>query len=76
MKSILLLALLFATAPTAAEDIGNRPMEVELKSGPRPAEYFTGKVTIAGQFQREAPLRVGGAMEQVTDQYYRAGPRG
>lgn len=27
-----------------------------------PAEYFTGRVTISGQFQREAPSRVGGAI--------------
>lgn len=26
------------------------------------AEYFTGRVTITGQFQREAPSRVGGAV--------------
>ncbi len=27
-----------------------------------PAEWFTGRVTISGQFQREAPSRVGGAI--------------
>ncbi|WP_428156269.1 (R)-mandelonitrile lyase [Brevundimonas sp.] len=27
-----------------------------------PAEWFTGRVTISGQFQREAPSRVGGAV--------------
>jgi len=27
-----------------------------------PAEWFTGRVTITGQFQREAPSRVGGAI--------------
>ena len=27
-----------------------------------PAEWFTGSVTISGQFQREAPSRVGGAI--------------
>lgn len=27
-----------------------------------PAEYFTGRVTINGQFQREVPSRVGGAV--------------
>lgn len=27
-----------------------------------PAEWFTGRVTISGQFQREVPSRVGGAV--------------
>ena len=36
--------------------------KTELKSVAGPAEYFTGKVTITGQFQREAPSRVGGAI--------------
>ena len=27
-----------------------------------PAEWFTGRVTVSGQFQREAPSRVGGAV--------------
>jgi len=34
----------------------------DLKTVDGPAEYFTGKVTITGQFQREAPSRVGGAI--------------
>lgn len=34
----------------------------EMQSTEGSAEYFTGKVTITGQFQREAPSRVGGAI--------------
>lgn len=34
----------------------------DLKTLDGPAEYFTGQVTITGQFQREAPSRVGGAI--------------
>src|SRR6478735_7179893 len=34
----------------------------DLKTVEGPAEYFTGRVTITGQFQREAPSRVGGAI--------------
>lgn len=34
----------------------------DLKVVEGPAEYFTGRVTISGQFQREPPSRVGGAI--------------
>lgn len=41
-------------------------MEITRKADQRtidgPAEYFTGKVTITGQFQRPEPSRVGGAI--------------
>jgi quercetin dioxygenase-like cupin family protein len=36
--------------------------KADLKTVPGPAENFTGKVTITGQFQRPEPSRVGGAM--------------
>ena len=36
--------------------------KAELKSVEGPAEYFTGKVTITGQFQRAEPSRLGGAI--------------
>ena len=36
--------------------------KAELKTIAGPAEYFTGEVTITGQFQRPAPSRVGGAI--------------
>jgi quercetin dioxygenase-like cupin family protein len=36
--------------------------KADLKTVVGPAEYFTGRVTITGQFQREAPSRVGGAI--------------
>lgn len=46
---------------------GNAPvMEITRKADQTtvdgPAEWFTGRVTISGQFQREAPSRVGGAI--------------
>ena len=36
--------------------------KADLKTVPGPAENFTGKVTITGQFQRPEPSRVGGAI--------------
>lgn len=36
--------------------------KAELKTVEGPSDYFTGKVTITGQFQRPAPSRVGGAI--------------
>ncbi|VXB55347.1 Cupin domain-containing protein [Brevundimonas sp. G8] len=46
---------------------GNAPvMEITRKADQAtvdgPAEWFTGRVAISGQFQREAPSRVGGAI--------------
>jgi quercetin dioxygenase-like cupin family protein len=45
---------------------GGRSMQIDRKADLRtvagPAEFFTGKVTITGQFQRPAPSRVGGAI--------------
>ena len=60
------LALLAAsTLPIHASE--RKPvMEIthkaDLKTVDGPAQYFTGRVTITGQFQREAPSRVGGAI--------------
>ena len=36
--------------------------KAELKTIEGPAEYFTGKATITGQFQREPPSRITGAI--------------
>jgi quercetin dioxygenase-like cupin family protein len=36
--------------------------KADLKTVDGPAEYFTGKATITGQFQRPEPSRVGGAI--------------
>jgi quercetin dioxygenase-like cupin family protein len=36
--------------------------KAEMKTLDGPSEYFTGKVMIAGQFQRPDPSRVGGAI--------------
>ena len=60
------LALL-AVSTLPAEAAERKPiMEItrkaDLKTVDGPAEYFTGRVTITGQFQREAPSRVGGAI--------------
>lgn len=64
------LALLAALAPAAspAKPLSNGRHIVELtrkadqKTVDGPAEYFTGKVTITGRFQRPEPSRVGGAI--------------
>ena len=60
---------LVALNANAAENVYNQKattMEIkrkdELKTVPGPAEYFTGKATITGQFQREAPSRMSGAI--------------
>lgn len=58
-------ALFGGEAPLQTQ--GNAPlMEVTRKADQTtiagPAEWFTGRVTISGQFQREAPSRVGGAI--------------
>lgn len=51
--------------PAQAQD-GAPVMEItrsaDLKTVEGPGEYFTGRVTITGQFQREAPSKVGGAI--------------
>ena len=36
--------------------------KADMRSTKGPSEYFTGKVTITGQFQRSAPSRVSGAI--------------
>ena len=62
----LLLAALSIGEANAQEQPRSRTMEItrkaDLKTVDGYAGYFTGKVTITGQFQREAPSRVGGAI--------------
>ena len=53
-----------ALVPATASAQEGRTMEItrkaDMKTVDGPAEYFTGKVTITGQFQRPDPSRVGG----------------
>jgi quercetin dioxygenase-like cupin family protein len=55
-----------ALASAAAQPERKPIMEITSKADQTtvdgPSEYFTGKVTIGGQFQRPAPSRVGGAI--------------
>jgi quercetin dioxygenase-like cupin family protein len=64
-RAIWIATLLFATTADAAQQ-GTKTMEItrkaDLKTVDGPAEYFTGKVTITGQFQRPDPSRVGGGI--------------
>ncbi len=66
IRTAVLLGTILATtgAPRAQE--GNETMEISRKSDQTtvegPEEYFTGKVTITGQFRREDPSRVTGAI--------------
>lgn len=58
---------LLAASPIPIHASERKPvMEItrkaDLKTVDGPAQYFTGRVTITGQFQREAPSRVGGAI--------------
>jgi quercetin dioxygenase-like cupin family protein len=64
------LALLVAALPVASlagsQQLRSTTMEIsrsaDLKTVDGSSDYFTGKVTISGQFQRQAPSRVGGAI--------------
>ncbi|MNU62263.1 Cupin domain protein [compost metagenome] len=68
----MIASILSATAAlfggeTSVQTQGNAPvMEITRKADQTtidgPAEWFTGRVTISGQFQREAPSHVGGAV--------------
>jgi quercetin dioxygenase-like cupin family protein len=61
-------SILFATHASAqrADHQGGRSMQIDRKADLQtvegPAEYFTGKVTVTGQFQRPEPSRVSGAI--------------
>jgi quercetin dioxygenase-like cupin family protein len=67
-----MLALLIAAIAIPGSDISapaaqrNNDMEIarkeDMKTVDGPADYFTGKVTITGQFQRPDPSRVSGAI--------------
>lgn len=58
-------ALMGVQSPAHSQE-GAPVMEITRKANQTtidgPAETFTGRVTITGQFQREAPSRVGGAI--------------
>jgi len=51
-----------AAAPAAALPAMQINRSADMKTVVGPAQWFTGKVTITGQFQRPAPSRVGGAI--------------
>jgi len=59
-------AALLGGEPQAPAQQGAPVLEItrraEMTTIDGPAEWFTGRVTITGQFQREAPSRVGGAI--------------
>ena len=59
---ILLAAALPAAAPAATPPVMQitRPADMTTVTGP--PQWFTGKVTITGQFHRPAPSRMGGAI--------------
>lgn len=63
--AIFLAGLMEVTGAVSAQE-GPTPMDIarkaDLKTVDAPSEYFTGKVTITGQFQRPDPSRVSGAI--------------
>jgi quercetin dioxygenase-like cupin family protein len=64
-------ALCAASAETGGPASGATPgvvvaRKADLKIEPGPEKYFTGRVQIAGQFQREEPSRVTGAIVSFT----------
>jgi len=64
LAAILVAAMASASVATAQE--GSEAMDItrkaDLKTVEGPEDYFTGKATITGQFQRAAPSRVTGAI--------------
>ncbi|WP_232495478.1 cupin domain-containing protein [Novosphingobium kaempferiae] len=66
IKRAIILAGLMAVTGAASAQEGPTPMDIarkaDLKTVDAPSEYFTGKVTITGQFQRPDPSRVSGAI--------------
>lgn len=66
LNGTLLLAALLTGQADGQGQQSNETMEITRKADlitvEGPAQYFTGNVTITGQFQREAPSRVGGAI--------------
>lgn len=65
-KLALLMLVSLASGSAAIAQEGTIAMEISRKKDQKtvqgPEQYFTGKVTIIGQFQREAPSRVNGAI--------------
>jgi quercetin dioxygenase-like cupin family protein len=61
-----LLAAVVTTTVAVPAQAGMKSMQITRKANlptvEGPPEYFTGKATITGQFQREAPSRVTGAI--------------
>ncbi|MBB6193947.1 quercetin dioxygenase-like cupin family protein [Sphingobium wenxiniae] len=63
--ALLLTAILASTEAGQAQE-RTKPMSItrkaDLKTVDGPEQFFTGKATITGQFQREDPSRVSGAI--------------
>jgi quercetin dioxygenase-like cupin family protein len=66
IRVLTISAILLASNGVAHAQQGKSKMDIsrkaDLKTVPGPDAYFTGKVTITGQFQRPEPSRVGGAV--------------
>ncbi|WP_251007859.1 cupin domain-containing protein [Sphingobium sp. BHU LFT2] len=66
MLNVLISIAALAALPAAVSAQEGRTMDItrkaDMKTVDGPEEYFTGKATITGQFQREAPSRVTGAI--------------
>ena len=66
IRVLTISVILLASNGVAHAQQGKSKMDIsrkaDLKTVPGPDAYFTGKVTITGQFQRPEPSRVGGAV--------------
>ena len=66
MPLLAMLAAIVVTSTAQARNNRRPAMEVTRKADQKsvagPADWFSGKVTISGQFQRAEPSRVGGAI--------------
>lgn len=60
--ALILLAASLPVAAPAAPPVMEITRPADMKTVAGPPQWFTGKVTITGQFERPAPSRVGGAI--------------
>lgn len=64
-SAVMAAACSLAASPALAQE--SKPVmditrKADMQTAEGPAEYFTGRATITGQFQRPAPSRIGGAL--------------
>lgn len=64
-SAVMAAACSLAASPALAQEstpVMDITRKADMQTAEGPAEYFTGRATITGQFQRPAPSRIGGAL--------------